>query len=247
LLRVAASWALVSLVLLSLSAAKRALYLLPALPAWALLGAWWFALIAEQSPAPLTRWPRAIVLLTTWAIGLGSAGFVIAAFAMHLPQRGLATLAAIPAGITGWLLWRGRIVTEPRRTMPWLLVAAQLAVAALAPSFERRADKPEDSIEEARSTLQREAGTAARVVTFQLGERGRSVVSLAFARVIDSLDDPAHLSFDDATSSVLLIADNETSPSALARLAKHARVAQVLRTPMGRQSLVLYRLAPKLD
>jgi hypothetical protein len=93
--------------------------------------------------------------------------------------------------------------------------------------------------------LRREAATAARVVTFRLGERGRSVVSLALAKTIDDLEDPRQLTFDDVTSSVLLIADNQTPDAALRGLAEHASVAHVVRAPMGRQCLLMYRLGPK--
>jgi 4-amino-4-deoxy-L-arabinose transferase-like glycosyltransferase len=247
-LRMAWSWALVSLVLLSLSAAKRALYLLPAVAAWSVLGGWWLAGLMRREP--LARWSRWLVGLTTWGIGLGCVGFgasmVIAPHRVGPGMSAWALALVVPAGLCAWLLWRHRILDQPGRHLLGLLVAAQLALAAVAVPMAS-ADRPEDSIEEARSLLQREAATAGRVMTFQLGERGRSVVSLAFAKVVDPLDDPKHLSFDDATSSLLLIADNQTSGAALDRLADHARVADVQRAPMGRQSLVVYRLAPKSE
>lgn len=116
------SWALVPLVLFSVSAGKESRYLLPTVPAWALLLGWGWT--RARATGAWVRWRGGLVRmlgLVGWLlpVGAGIAG------ALVFPERRVAVLAAAAGGLLAcWLFHRG-----PARPV-WRLAALAAGVLA---------------------------------------------------------------------------------------------------------------------
>lgn len=119
-------WAIVPVVFFSFSGSKLPGYILPAVPAWALLATRWIA------RADLRGAARTALIVLHAAIGAGLIAAVILApyRTLRLPATRVAVLTAVFAGVA---IFAGIAITLLRRGLPWLrfvtLVPVVLAVA----------------------------------------------------------------------------------------------------------------------
>jgi 4-amino-4-deoxy-L-arabinose transferase-like glycosyltransferase len=231
-LRAALGWAVGSVLVLSLSAAKRELYLLPALPAWTLLGG--AALSDAARRERFEGLPRFALLATL--IGLAAGG---AFMSFLLPKQGhsealllvLPTLIFIIGGLVALARW-------PSFANPLLFAAVAVAVAGTAPWLVER-DAARNSIEAARSALSEVADRADRVYGVALRERDVSVLSLVLRARFTELEDPSQLGGPGAPlSHRTLVVSSGTAPLTLdSGLLEGASVEQTSSAPLGSQRL----------
>jgi len=239
-LRASLGWALGSLLVLSASAAKRELYLLPALPAWTLLAG--AALTDAGRAQHLKGLPRFALLATL----VGLAG-VSAGLGLLLPLQGHleALLLVVPALIfavlvgTAWRHW-------PANAGALLFAATALAVAGVAPWLRER-DAARASIEPARSALMLAAERADRVYGVSLRERDVSVLSFTLRQRFTELQDLAQLGGPDAPlAKRTLVVSSGTAPPALdPGILEKASVEEVVSAPLGSQRLFLSTLVKR--
>jgi 4-amino-4-deoxy-L-arabinose transferase-like glycosyltransferase len=239
-LRAALGWAAGSLLLLSASAAKRELYLLPALPAWTLLAG---AMLTDAARAPRLEGLPRIALLATL---VGLAG-VSATLGLLLPWRGHpeAVLLVAPALIFGVLVgtaWR----RWPANAGAFLFAGIALGVAGVAPWLKER-DAARTSIEAARSALTQAAERADRVYGVSLRERDVSVLSLTLRHRFTELDDPGQLGGPAAplAKRTLVVSSGSAPPALDPGLLEKASVEGVACAPLGSQHLFLSTLVKR--
>jgi hypothetical protein len=236
----ALGWATGSFFLLSAAAAKRELYLLPAIPAWTLLAG---AVLSDGAQARrLEGFPR-FALLTTLAALAG----VSAAGSFLLPRQGHteAVLLLFPSLIFGvlagvaWKRW-------PAWGNALLFTGIALAAGGAAPWLAER-DTARDSIEAARSALTQAAVRADRVYGVSLRERDVSVLSLALRRRFTELDDLAQLGGPAAPlAKRTLVVTSGTAPPALSPvLVEGVSIEGVGSAPLGSQRLFFSTLVER--
>ena len=190
-LRAALGWAVGSLLVLSVSSAKRELYLLPTLPAWTLLAG------AALSEAARARRLAGILRFALLATLVALAGASLAGSLWLLGQAHTEAWPLLPAGILFAALVRVAWKQWPERAPPVLFAGVALAVAGAAPWFMER-DLSRGSIEATRNALTQAAARADLVYGVGLRERDVSVLSLALRRRFTELNDLAELGGPDA-------------------------------------------------
>jgi len=238
-LRVALGWALVSLLALSLSSAKRELYLLPSLPAWALLAGATLERVRERER--LEGLARGALLATL-------AGFSVACMVggALLPLRGrLEGLLLLPLALLfAALLGVGR-TRWPGWAHALLFGAVALAAASVAPWLVDRA-AARGSIEQARTALAH-AGIGIDVV-YGLGlrERDKSVLSLALGRNFSELTDPAALGSANAPLAPRTLVVSAGGPAVLgSEVRSQCSVEGSGSAPLGSQRLFFTTLVKR--
>jgi 4-amino-4-deoxy-L-arabinose transferase-like glycosyltransferase len=239
-LRASLGWAVGSLLVLSASAAKRELYLLPALPAWTLLAG---TTLIDAIRAPrLEGLPRVALLATLVGLAGASAGL-----GLLLPMQGHpeALLLIAPALIFAILVaaaWRH----WPANAGALLFAGTALAVAGLAPWLTER-DAAHASIEPARSALTQAAEHADRVYGVGLRERDVSVLSITLRQRFTELEDLAQLGGPEAPlAKRTLVVSSGTAPPALEPgILEKASVEGVVSAPLGSQRLFFSTLVKR--
>jgi len=239
-LRAALGWAAGSLLVLSASAAKRELYLLPALPAWTLLAG---SVLTDAARARRLEGLPRFVLLTT----LGALAGASAAGSILLPRQGHpeALLLLLPAMLFG-VLMRVAFRRWPAFASPVLFGAIALAAVGAAPWLMER-DAARSSIEAARSALAQAADRADRVYGVGLRERDVSVLSLALRRRFTELDDLGQLGGPAAPlAQRTLVVSSGTAPLVLGPdLLERASVEGEGSAPLGSQRLFFSTLVKR--
>jgi 4-amino-4-deoxy-L-arabinose transferase-like glycosyltransferase len=239
-LRASLGWAMGSLFVLSVSAAKRELYLLPALPAWTLLAG--AALTGVGRAQRLDGLPRFALLATLVGLAAVSAGLgLLLPLQGHLEALLLVVPALIFAVLVGaaWKHW-------PANAGTLLFVATALAAAGVAPWLKER-DSARASIEPARSALALAAEGADRVYGVSLRERDVSVLSFTLRQRFTELEDLAQLGGPDAPlAKRTLVVSSGTAPPALGPgILEKASVEGVVSAPLGSQRLFLSTLVKR--
>jgi 4-amino-4-deoxy-L-arabinose transferase-like glycosyltransferase len=239
LLALLLGWSLGGLLLLTASSAKRTLYLLPILPAFALLGGWWLGSVTSAAGAGLMRF---------MAAALGLAG--LAAGVYSVSQGWWLAMLVVPASL--WVLslcWHDRLARLPARGAPALLIATLLASLILVPSFLVKEDEAAD-LHAAFARIRDEAGRADRVLGVGLTERSRGLVCLALARDFDEVLDEADLRRETALTQgrTLLICDGGARPDLEAHLPASVRLQSAIDLETSpKRPLFLLMVAPGTD
>ncbi len=241
MLRAALGWAAGSLLFLSASAAKRELYLLPALPAWTLFAG---AALGDAARARRLEGFLRFALLTTLVALAGAS----VAGSLLLPRQGHpeAALLLLPALLFGALVrvaWRGG---WPAFASAVLFAGVALAAAGAAPWLMER-DTARGSIDAARSALTQAADRADRVYGVGLRERDVSVLSLALRRRFTELDDLAQLGGPDAplAQRTLVVSGGSAPPVVGPDLLERASVEGVGSALLGSQRLYFSTLVKR--
>jgi hypothetical protein len=231
-LRTALGWAAGSLLVLSLSAAKRELYLLPALPAWTLLAG---AAFIDAARAPRLEGLPRFALLTTLAALAGAT--VAGSFLLPRQGHAEAALLVLPALLFGGLLagaWR----SWPALGSAALFAGVALAAGGAAPWLMER-DSARGSIDAARSALTQAASRTDRVYGVGLREREVAVLSLALRRTFTELADLEPLGGPDAplAQRTLVVSGGSAPPVLGPRLLERASLEGTGSAPLGAQRL----------
>jgi 4-amino-4-deoxy-L-arabinose transferase-like glycosyltransferase len=239
-LRASLGWAVGSLLVLSASAAKRELYLLPTLPAWSLLAG------AALTDAVRARRLEGLLRLALLATLVGLAG-ASAGFGLLLPLQGhpealLLMAPALTFAVLVGAAWR----QWPANAGALVFAGTALAVAGLAPWLTER-DTAHASIEPARSALTQAAEGADRVYGVSLRERDVSVLSLTLRQRFTELEDLGQLGGPEAPlAKRTLVVSSGTAPPALGPgILEKASVEGVVSAPLGSQRLFFSTLVKR--
>ncbi|HME69550.1 MAG TPA: glycosyltransferase family 39 protein [Myxococcota bacterium] len=239
-LRAALGWAAGSLLVLSASAAKRELYLLPALPGWTLFAG---AALSDAARAHhLEGLPRFALLTTLAALaGASLAGSFLLLGQGHT-EAALLLLPALLFGVFVGVAWR----RWPAFANAVLFAAVALAAGGAAPWLMER-DAARGSIEAARSTLTQAGDRADRVYGVGLRERDVSVLSLALRRRFTELDDLGQLGGPGAPlARRTLVVSGGTEPPVLGpTLLEGVSVEGADSAPLGSQRLFFSTLVKR--
>ncbi|MFO0981109.1 MAG: glycosyltransferase family 39 protein [Planctomycetota bacterium] len=241
--RMLIGWAAGSLVLLSIPAAKRGLYALPAMPAWSVIGGWWLAQrMQDERLRGVGRW---CIALTAGIAGAGSL-----AAAVYLPSVGAwwGVVAVIPGAALLALALDRRTLARPAWSIQAGLAATVLAAAVVSPPLLKSEHDPDTSIDVARRSLPQARARTDRVLGYGLSERGRSVVCLSLGGTVPEIDErlPPSAAAVVADGKTLLISEGELPMAMVRQLQKYAELSPPERSPIGRERyLFAYVLAAR--
>jgi len=247
-------WALFVIIFFSISTEKRDLYILPAVPALALMSArliaairaWWPADVGLRGAIPGPRWVSIPQAITGAIIVLAGIAAPIAAArqgaALLVPGRSLAAVLILGGGLILAFALAGKLMPVLGATAGTLasvfLLAATLAFPAINPQKSGRE----------LATVVRDTTATARaaghpVLALDLGNIPRWVNLYSPGIYLPEIDDPAALGarIPDHAESYLLA--NEASLAALDQSLRQ-RMTPMYSTRLSRRDIVLLRIAP---
>jgi 4-amino-4-deoxy-L-arabinose transferase-like glycosyltransferase len=202
--RFALAASLPALLLLSLAATARNIYLAPALPGFALLVAWW----ARELLAGADRWDMRALRGTAILMGAGVAGFaaalLIAGFDVSKPLElvlyagvsGIGLLVAALSAAQAWVAARGRV----RRALWALLLAYCALLVGPASQLYTRVDRWQDLAKISRAV---QADTAQRpLVLLAPDETTRAIIDMYARTSAARVDGPIDAAWIDRVRSI---------------------------------------------